>query len=60
MGRVVTDPDTGQVLSERREQVGEVVIESTEPKVARGRFAPAAPGMVPQRGDLAIYEGGPS
>ena len=59
-GRVLTDPDTGQVLSERREAVGELVIESAEPKVARGRFTAAGPGMVPERGDLATYEGGPS
>jgi hypothetical protein len=60
VGRVLTDPDTGQILSERHEQVGEVVIESSEPKVARGHFSAAGPGMIPQRGDLAIYEGGPS
>jgi hypothetical protein len=29
-------------------------------KVARGRFTAAAPGMAPERGDLAIYDGGPS
>jgi curli biogenesis system outer membrane secretion channel CsgG len=60
LGRVLTDPDTGQILSEHHETVGELVIESAEPKVARGRFNPSGPGMVPQRGDLAIYEGGPS
>jgi curli biogenesis system outer membrane secretion channel CsgG len=53
-GKVLTDPETGRVLSEARNTLGEVVISSTEPKVAQGRFSGAS-GYVPQRGDFVVY-----
>jgi curli biogenesis system outer membrane secretion channel CsgG len=58
IGRTLTDPDTGQVLSERRDTLGEVVIAGVEPKIARGHFAAATPGVDPQRGDLVIFVAG--
>lgn len=58
IGRTLTDPDTGQTLSERRETLGELVIEGAEAKVAHGHFTPASPGEQPQRGDLVTLEDG--
>ncbi|MFI4977051.1 MAG: CsgG/HfaB family protein, partial [Caulobacterales bacterium] len=59
IGRTLTDPDTGQVLSERHETLGEVVIAEAEPKVAHGRFTAAEQGAdAPQRGDLVIFIAG--
>ena len=55
MGRTLTDPDTGQVLSERHDTLGEVVISATEAKIANGRFTAFQPGIEPQRGDLVIF-----
>ncbi|HLK24294.1 MAG TPA: CsgG/HfaB family protein [Caulobacteraceae bacterium] len=56
IGRVLTDPDTGEVLSEDHQTLGDVVIEGTQPKVSHGRFMPTAAGAAPQRGDLATLE----
>jgi curli biogenesis system outer membrane secretion channel CsgG len=56
IGRTLTDPDTGQVLSQRHDFVGELVIHDTDDKVAHGRFFADAPGVEPQRGDLVIFE----
>jgi len=58
IGHAMTDPDTGQVLSEQRRVLGELVVEGADAKVAHGRFTPAEPGDQPQRGDLAILVSG--
>ncbi len=58
IGRTLTDPDTGQVLSQTRETLGEVVIAQLEPKIAHGRFTAAQPGVDPQRGDLVVFVSG--
>ena len=57
IGRTLTDPDTGQILSQRKLALGEVVISDVEPKVAHGQFNATQPGLTPQRGDLVIFEG---
>jgi curli biogenesis system outer membrane secretion channel CsgG len=57
IGHTLTDPDTGQVLSQNRETLGELVIEGAEPKVSHGHFTAAEPGATPQRGDLVTLEG---
>jgi curli biogenesis system outer membrane secretion channel CsgG len=58
IGRTLTDPDTGQVLSQTRETLGEVVIAQLEPKIAHGQFTAAQPGVDPQRGDIVIFVAG--
>ena len=55
IGRAFTDPDTGEVLSEQRNSLGEIVIQSTEARIARGAFTPAGDGATPQRGDLVVF-----
>jgi curli biogenesis system outer membrane secretion channel CsgG len=49
VGKTFTDPATGQVLSERMEDVGLVTITQVEPKMASGAYDGSA---APQRGDL--------
>jgi curli biogenesis system outer membrane secretion channel CsgG len=56
VGRVYTDPDTGEVLSEQRSTLGELVIDTIERKVSRGRFI-AAGAEAPQRGDFVVFQG---
>lgn len=53
--RTLTDPATGQVLGQRRQRLGEVVLTSIEPKLATGTFVPADPATpAPTRGDLVV------
>lgn len=54
-GRTFTDPSTGQVLSQRMEEVGTVTIASVEPKLAYGPFTPAGT-VEPTRGDLVVAD----
>lgn len=60
IGRSLTDPDTGQVLSERRLVLGDMVVEQADPKVAHGRFNPIDPATLPQRGDIVTLVAGGS
>lgn len=54
LGRVLTDPATGRVLSENRAYLGELVVETAEGKIARGRFLPVNAAYMPQRGDFVV------
>lgn len=49
--RVLTDPDTGKVLSKREQDVGTVEIATVEEKIASGFFT-ASGAEVPARGDM--------
>ena len=49
VGKTFTDPATGQVLSERMDDLGVVTISSVEPKMASGAFVGRG---APARGDL--------
>lgn len=55
--RTLTNPETGQVLSEERYSLGEVLVYSVEPKIARGHYVPVDPAYPPQRGDFLVYVG---
>lgn len=50
IGKVLTDPVTGQELSRREQDVGRVEISSVEPRLATGTFS-AAGDEAPVRGD---------
>ena len=52
--KLLTDPETGQVLGQRRKPVGWVTITAVEPGVAFGEFA-GEPGAAPERGDAAVF-----
>jgi len=53
VGKTLTDPATGQILSQRKVQLGTVTINSVEPKISSGSYAPmnSAP---PARGDYLV------
>ncbi|HEY7511243.1 MAG TPA: CsgG/HfaB family protein [Vicinamibacteria bacterium] len=54
--KVLTDPETGQVLGQRRRAIGSLTITSVEPNLAFGAFV-AEGGAVPERGDAAVFTG---
>jgi hypothetical protein len=54
--KVLTDPDTGQVLGQRRRAIGSVTVTSVEPNVAFGTFVAEA-DAVAERGDAAVFVG---
>ena len=51
MGRALTDPVTGEILSQRRMELGSVTISHIEEKISRGTFTPSGSDW-PQRGDF--------
>jgi len=51
----LTDPTTGEVLSERRQRLGSVQVDAVEEKISSGMFVPIAP-YIPARGDVVIQE----
>lgn len=53
----LTDPETGRLLSDERYSLGEVFVQSVEPKIARGNFVPVDGSIVPQRGDFLVFIG---
>jgi curli biogenesis system outer membrane secretion channel CsgG len=56
--RVLTDPATGRILSEKRSRLGDLVLESVEARIARGRFMPIDPQSLPARGDFVVAASG--
>jgi curli biogenesis system outer membrane secretion channel CsgG len=55
--RLLTDPDTGQVLGQRRRPIGWLTLTVVEPNVAFGAFT-AEGEAAPARGDTAVFVAG--
>lgn len=53
VGKTLTDPGTGQILSQSRIQLGTVSIQSVEARIATGRFSPSG-STAPVRGDFLV------
>ena len=55
--KLLTDPETGRLLSEDRYALGEVLVHSVEARIARGHYLPVDAAFAPQRGDFLVYLG---
>ena len=55
--KVLTDPETGQVLGQRRRPIGTLTVTAVEPHVAFAAFLPETDER-PERGDAAVFVAG--
>jgi curli biogenesis system outer membrane secretion channel CsgG len=55
VGKRMTDPTTGAVLSEEMNSLGMVQLNSIQEKIASGQFMPMG-GGAPARGDLVVFQ----
>lgn len=51
--KIITDPDTGEILSVRRKELGIVRVTNVEKKLAIGRYSPLEK-LRPKRGDTVV------
>jgi curli biogenesis system outer membrane secretion channel CsgG len=54
VAEILTDPETGRVLSQSRNTVGDLEVTGIEPEIAHGAFKSIDGNTAPVRGDLAI------
>jgi len=52
--KTMTDPATGEVLSQEKATLGTIVLTAIQPKIASGVYTPSEPGK-PARGDLVTF-----
>lgn len=53
IGKILTDPSTGEVLSTRRKELGVATIKDVQEKIAIGAYKPLEQDL-PKRGDLVV------
>ncbi|MDT9598816.1 CsgG/HfaB family protein [Sphingosinicella rhizophila] len=59
VAKVLTDPATGQILSEERYRVGTLTVTGVEARIARANFTSVDGSAAAARGDLVIPAGAP-